>query len=159
LWKESHRVDLVDAVLSAGFEDVVAAQKRLEALSQLVVRADFTQLAVAFKRVVNIVEKQGKDVSGGNANPSKLVDEPEKQLHAAYTSARGRVDALVRADDYAGALKEITGLKPAVDHFFDKVLVMADDRDLRENRIRFLTDIGALFNCVADFSKIQAETQ
>ena len=64
----------------------------------------------------------------------------------------------VRADDFAGALKEITGLKPAVDTFFDKVMVMAEDKDLRENRIRFLMEIGALFNQVADFSKIQAET-
>ncbi len=63
----------------------------------------------------------------------------------------------LKSDDFSGALKEITGLKPAVDTFFDKVTVMADDKDLRENRVRFLVEIGALFNQVADFSKIQAE--
>jgi glycyl-tRNA synthetase beta chain len=158
LWSEAHRTDVVEAVLSAGFDDLVAAQKRLQALSALVGQADFAPLAVAFKRVVNIVEKQGKDVAAGQADPGKLVDEAEKQLHQAHQAARGKVNELARADDFAGALREITGLKPAVDRFFDQVMVMAEDRGLRENRIRLLTEIGSLFNQVADFSKIQAET-
>jgi glycyl-tRNA synthetase beta chain len=112
---------------------------------------------VAFKRVVNIVEKQGKDVGKGAADTGKLTDAAEKDLHRAYTDARGKVTVMIETDDYSGALREITGLKPAVDTFFDKVMVMAEDRDLRENRIRFLTEIGSLFNQVADFSKIQAE--
>ncbi|QSQ27248.1 glycine--tRNA ligase subunit beta [Pyxidicoccus parkwayensis] len=157
LWGEQHRTDVVEAVLAAGFDDLVAAQKRLEALSLIVGRADFQPLAAAFKRVANIVEKQGKDVKGGAINPQKLVDEPERHLHTAFTQARNTVTGLVQADDFAGALREITGLKPAVDTFFDKVMVMAEDKELRENRIRLLTEIGALFNQVADFSKIQAE--
>jgi len=158
LWSETYRTDVVEAVLAVGFDDLVAARKRLEALSGLVGRADFTPLAAAFKRVVNIVEKQGKDVAKGKTDPARFRDEPEKNLHAAFTQARGKVAELLKSDDFSGALKEITGLKPAVDTFFDKVTVMADDKDLRENRVRFLTEIGALFNEVADFSKIQAET-
>ncbi|GHG91965.1 glycine--tRNA ligase subunit beta [Comamonas sp. JC664] len=158
LWGEQHRTDVVEAVLAAGFDDLVAAQKRVEALSLIVGHADFQPLAAAFKRVVNIVEKQGRDVQGGETNPQKLVDEPERNLHAAFTQARGTVSGLVRSDDFAGALREITSLKPAVDTFFDKVMVMAEDKALRENRIRLLVEIGALFNQVADFSKIQAET-
>jgi glycyl-tRNA synthetase beta chain len=159
LWAEGqgYRTDVVEAVLSAGFDDLVAARKRLEALNPLVGRADFAPLAVAFKRVANIVEKQGKGVSAGQTNPQKFTDEPERNLHAAFTQARGKVAEFMKTDDFSGALKEITGLKPAVDVFFDKVMVMAEDTELRENRIRFLTEIGALFNQVADFSKIQAE--
>jgi glycyl-tRNA synthetase beta chain len=96
-------------------------------------------------------------VAKGQTDPARFRDEPEKNLHAAFTQARGKVAELLKSDDFSGALKEITGLKPAVDTFFDKVTVMADDKDLRENRVRFLTEIGALFNEVADFSKIQAE--
>jgi glycyl-tRNA synthetase beta chain len=157
LWTEEHRADVVEAVLSVGFDDLVAAQRRLQALSPLVGRADFAPLAVAFKRVANIVEKQGKGVAGGEVSPQRFTDEAERHLHTAFTRARGRVVESMKADDYAAALKEITGLKPAVDTFFDKVMVMAEDKDLRENRIRFLTEIGTLFNQVADFSKIQAE--
>ncbi|HLL04332.1 MAG TPA: glycine--tRNA ligase subunit beta [Myxococcaceae bacterium] len=157
LWSESYRTDVVEAVLAVGFDDMVAARKRLEALSGLVGRADFTPLAVAFKRVVNIVEKQGKDVAKGQTNPEKFRDEPERNLHTAFTQAQGKVAEYLKTDDFSGALKEITSLKPAVDTFFDKVTVMAEDKDLRENRVRFLVEIGTLFNQVADFSKIQAE--
>ena len=105
-----------------------------------------------------LIAKEGaEDVGRGEANPQKFTDAPEKDLHVAFTAARGKVTQAVKADDYALALREITQLKPAVDTFFDKVMVMAEDKELRENRIRLLTEIGALFNQVADFSKIQAE--
>jgi len=157
LWTEEFRTDVVEAVLAAGFDDMVAARKRLEALAGIVGRADFVPLAGAFKRVGNIVEKQGKDVSRGEVDPQRLTDEAERQLHSAFLQARTRVVDQVKSDDFSGALKEITGLKPSVDTFFDKVMVMAEDKALRENRIRLLTEIGTLFNQVADFSKLQAE--
>jgi glycyl-tRNA synthetase beta chain len=156
-WTETHRPDVVEAVLSAGFDDLFAARKRLDALSSLVGRTDFQPLAVAFKRVVNIVEKQGKDVPAGTVRADVLKDEAEKRLHASFSQTRQRVLERVKADDFAAALADITRLKPEVDAFFDKVMVMAEDKSLRENRIRLLVEIGALFNHVADFSKIQAE--
>ncbi len=155
-WTEDHRADVVEAVLSAGADDLVAARGRLEALSRIVGQPDFAPLAVAFKRATNIVEKQAKDIAG-QLDPSKLVEEPEKALHAALVAARGRVKQLAATDDYDRALREITGLKPAVDGFFDKVMVMAEDRALRANRICLLREIGTLFNVVADFSRIQLE--
>jgi glycyl-tRNA synthetase beta chain len=157
LWSEELRTDVVEAVLAAGFDDLVAAHLRAQALNALVEQRDFAPLAVAFKRVVNIVEKQGRDVTAAPPDVGLLVDEAEKKLHAAYTKAQGDVVRLAQADDFQGALKLITGLKPAVDLFFDKVMVMADDRALRENRVRLLMEIGALFGRVADFSKIAAE--
>ncbi|WP_375765830.1 glycine--tRNA ligase subunit beta [Archangium gephyra] len=157
LWTEQYRTDVVEAVLSAGYDDLVAAHKRLQALASIVGQADFAPLAAAFKRVVNIVEKQGKDVSRGGVDSNRLADDAERQLHSAYVQARSRVTDQVKADDFSGALKEITSLKPTVDTFFDKVMVMAEDKDLRENRIRLLVEIGTLFNQVADFSKIQSE--
>ncbi|ATB40820.1 glycine--tRNA ligase subunit beta [Cystobacter fuscus] len=157
LWTEQYRTDVVEAVLAAGYDDLVSAHKRLRALASIVGQADFAPLAVAFKRVVNIVEKQGKDVSRGGVDSQRFTDDAERQLHSAFVQARTRVGDRVKADDFSGALQEITGLKPTVDTFFDKVMVMAEDRDLRENRIRLLTEVGTLFNQVADFSKIQSE--
>jgi glycyl-tRNA synthetase beta chain len=157
LWSESHRGDVVEAVLAAGFDDVVGAGKRVQALDALVGRADFAPLAAAFKRVVNIVQKQGKDVGAGAVDPARLEDEAEKRLFQEVAAVRERVSALLGRDDFAGALREITSLKPAVDLFFEKVMVMAEDRALRENRVRLLVEIGALFSPVADFTKIQAE--
>jgi glycyl-tRNA synthetase beta chain len=157
LWGESYRADVVEAVLSAGFDDLWAAEKRVQALDALVRQKDFTPLAVAFKRVVNIVEKQGKDVSAAPVDEKRLVDDAERALHSAFLEAQGQVSARLAADEFTAALKVITALKPAVDLFFDKVMVMAEDRALRENRVRLLTAIGGLFGKIADFAKIQAE--
>ncbi len=81
-WKENHRADVVEAVLSAGFDDLVAAQLRLDAISAYVSQKDFAALAATFKRVANIVEKQAKDVSKAPVDASKLTDEQEKTLYA-----------------------------------------------------------------------------
>jgi glycyl-tRNA synthetase beta chain len=156
-WTEAHRTDVVEAVLAAGFDDLVAAQGRLQALSALVTRPDFTPLAIAFKRVANIVEKQGKDVAAGPAVPDRFTDAAEHTLHRAFTRASAQVATLVARDDFAAALEAITALKPAVDGYFDEVMVMAEDRALRENRVRLLVEIGALFARIADFTRIQAE--
>ena len=157
LFRDSARPDVVEAVLAAGFDDLVAAHKRLVALNALVGLPEFAPLAVAFKRVVNIVEKQGQGISEGAADTAKFQDPAEHALHGAYLKAKKAVETKVREDDYEGALAAIRAIKPDVDLFFDKVMVMAEDKALRENRIRFLTEIGRLFGQIADFSKIQAE--
>ena len=157
-WRENHRADVVEAVLASGFDDLVCAQLRLDAISAYVSRPDFSALAATFKRVANIVEKQAKDVSKAPVDPKKLTDEQEKTLHAEVSKVTAVFEAAVKADDFAGAMAKIVPLKPFVDAFFDKVMVMAEDKSLRENRVRLLMEIGALFGTVADFSKIQAES-
>ena len=157
-WKETHRADVVEAVICAGFDDLLAAQLRLEAISAYVSRPDFSALAATFKRVANIVEKQAKDVTRAPVDVSKLTDEPEKVLNVELAKVSAAFVTAVKADDYAGAMAKVVPLRPFVDAFFDKVMVMADDKALRENRVRLLMEIGALFGTVADFSKIQAES-
>lgn len=159
LWADSARKDVVEAVLAAGFDDIVDAHDRLKAMSSIVGRPDFDPLAVAFKRVVNIVEKQAKDVRATGVDPTLLSEEAEKSLCWAYDASRGRVETAVKGHDYAAALNDIAALKPAVDTFFDKVRVLADDAKVRENRVALLTAIGRLFGGIADFSKIQAGEQ
>jgi glycyl-tRNA synthetase beta chain len=123
-------------------------------VSSIVGRPDFEPLAIAFKRVVNIVSKQGGDASNGPVRLDALQDRAEKELHTRTVAVQASVAKLLARDDYAGALREITGLKPAVDLFFDEVLVMAEDLAVRQNRIRLLAMISALFSGLADFSRI-----
>ncbi len=158
LWGEQHRADIIEAVLCAGADDLVATRQRVEALSAYVSRPDFSKLAATFKRVGNIVEKQAKDVTKAPVDASKLTDEAEKVLNAEVSKVRDAVLAAIKADDYAGALAKVVPLGPFVDTFFDKVMVMAEDKALRENRVRLLMEIGGLFGTVADFSKIQSES-
>ena len=157
-WREAHRADVVEAVLSAGFDDLVTAQRRLEAISGYVTRPDFAALAATFKRVANIVEKQAKDVQRAPVDGSKLSDAAEKTLAAEVAKVADAVKAAVQKDDYAEAMSKVVPLRPFVDAFFDQVMVMAEDKAVRENRVRLLMEIGALFGNVADFSKLQAET-
>src|SRR5262249_41973366 len=130
----------------------------LGALSRLVSDASFDALATTFKRVGNIVEKQAKDVPAGRVDPSKLKDPSEVRLFESCRAVRAKVEKLRRGDDYPAVLKEITSLKAPVDQFFEEVMVMTDEREVRENRVRLLQEVRALFSEVADFSKIQAES-
>jgi glycyl-tRNA synthetase beta chain len=156
LWSEEHAGDLVDAVLAAGFDDVVDARRRLEALAQVKARPDFTPLAVAFKRVANIQEKAGA-AAGAEVNAALLADDAERHLHAELLRVEQEVNTRRAARDYPGVLRNVATLEPAVARFFDDVLVMAEDPGLRANRLGLLRRVGALFQDVADFRRIQAE--
>jgi glycyl-tRNA synthetase beta chain len=155
LWGEEFAPDLVEAVLSAGFDDVVDARKRLEALAEVKARPDFAPLAVAFKRVANIQEKAG----GTSAAPDAALfrEDAEGRLHAVFVQVKARVGADKQARNYVAALRGIADIKPAVDEFFEKVLVMADDEAVRRNRLALMREISSLFADVADFRKIQAD--
>ena len=157
LWAEAARADVANAVLSAGFDDLVSAKLRLDAMAKRVGGADFAPLAATFKRVANIVAKQAKDVQAGPVDKALLKDAPEVALHAALEGVKGKAAAAVANDDYGAALEAMASLKPAVDAFFEKVMVMADDKELMKNRVRLLMDVAGLFNRVADFAQIQAE--
>ena len=156
LWSEDHPVDLVEAVLAAGADDVVDARKRLEALAGLRGRPDFLPLAVAFKRVANIQEK-APGAGAGPVDESLLQDPAEKGLYAELVRVEERASALRARRDWPGVLQAVAALKPAVDAFFDDVLVMAEEARLRENRLGLMRRVAALFADVADFRKIQAE--
>jgi len=144
--------DVVDAVLAAAFDDVVDAVARVKALTELKGRTDFEPLAVAFKRVVNIIK-------GGVAtpvDPGLFEADCERALQQALATAAGEVATRVAAGDYPGALRTIAGLRVPVDAFFDGVMVMAKDEKVRENRLALLTGVAQLFAGIADFSRIAA---
>jgi glycyl-tRNA synthetase beta chain len=157
LWGEEHRPDVVEAILSADCDDLLGAQQRLQALSEIVGRSDFLPLAAAFKRAVNILGQAPAGDLDGEIAPALLKEEAEQQLHQRALDVRVRVDKLLASGDYGGALRELTSLKPEVDRFFEKVMVMAEDAALRRNRLRLLASLKALFCRFADLSQIQAE--
>jgi len=142
--------DVVDAVLSAGFDDPLDARARVAALAALKGQADFEPLAVAFKRVVNIIK-------GGVAeevDPARFEKQCEGDLLAAQQLAAQKVAEQVASGDYAAALQTIAGLRPAVDAFFDGVMVMAEDEAVKTNRLALLTRVAELFTGIADFARI-----
>lgn len=156
LWGEEFDADLVEAVLSAGFDDLVDARRRLEALAEVKRRPDFVPLAVAFKRVANIQEK-ALDVNAASLDVGLLREEAERHLASEVERVGAEVVSLRARRDYPAVLRAVAELKPAVDRFFDEVLVMAEDPALRANRLALVKRVADLFGDLADFRKIQAE--
>jgi glycyl-tRNA synthetase beta chain len=156
LWADEFDADLVDAVLAAGFDDVVDARRRLEALADVKRRADFVPLAVAFKRVANIQEKAGATGDSG-VDPALLQDDAERHLLSELERVETEAASFRANRNYPAVLRNVATLEPAVARFFDDVLVMADDPRLRANRLGLMRRVAALFAGVADFRKIQAE--
>jgi glycyl-tRNA synthetase beta chain len=156
LWGEQFAPDLVAAVLAAGFDDVVDARGRLVALAAVKARPDFTPLAVTFKRVANIQEK-AQGAGSARVDPALLRDEAERHLLGELTRVEAEVARLRASRDYAAILAAVAGLKPAVDRFFDEVLVMAEEPALRDNRLGLMRRVGALFSDLADFRRLQSE--
>ena len=153
LTSEGYRYDIVDAVLTAKFDDPYDCFLRIQALNKLKDETYFEPLMISFKRVINIVPKDFK----GAVDEKALKEPAEKELFKAYKALKDDVSPLIKAYKYEDALKRISGLKKEVDAFFDKVLVMDKDEKIKGNRLGLLNEIGILFNIIADFSKIVTE--
>ena len=111
-------------------------------------------LAAANKRIRNIL-KQAGDAPATAVDPALLREAAERRLAQEIEALRAQVQPLFSAGDYAAALKALASLRPAVDEFFDKVMVMAEDTTLRDNRLALLTNLSNLFLGAADISKLQ----
>jgi glycyl-tRNA synthetase beta chain len=143
--------DVVEAVLATGLDDICAVAAKVRALASMRDREDFEPLAAAVKRVTNIL----KEPPDAAVDPALFEQDAERALWAAHGEVRGQVATQLAARDYAAAAATLIGLKQPVDRFFDDVLVMADDNAVRINRLALLRELKALFEQVADVSRIQ----
>ena len=144
----------VEAALSAHFDDPVDAWRRAEALTAVKESPDFEPLSIAFKRVMNILKKfQGE----ARVDEALLKEEAEQALYRAYAGLADEVSALCDRGEYSEALNRLLELKGPVDTFFDQVLVMAEEEDLRHNRLSLLWLISRLFLRIGDLSHMAGE--
>lgn len=144
-------VDAIDAVLAVGVQEPVECVKRVQALEKA--RAEsrevFDDLATAFARAHNLC-----DVSLGTQIDENLLNEVEHALSSAVMQAESRVAQALKDNDYATALVELASLRKPIDMFFERVMVMDEDLQVRENRIKLLNRFVAIFVHVADFSEL-----
>jgi glycyl-tRNA synthetase beta chain len=154
------RSDEVEAVTSAGLTDTADAWARLAAVRDVRGLPDFGPLSMAFKRVANVLkqaEKKG-DLIEGSPQTDLFRSEAESGLAAQTALVSDRSDPLLKARDYAGYLSALVPLRAPVDAFFAQVVVMDPDPALRRNRLSVLASVRALFDRVADFSRLQDTT-
>jgi len=150
---EGAKSDLVDAVLAAGMDDVLDTRDRLRSLGRFFNRSAFEDLAVAFKRVANII----KDFDGTELKPELLSEPEEEKLYKVYLATAPEFEKMIKARDVDGSLDLLAReLRGPVDRFFDKVLVNDPDDPVRQaNRKALLSMIEKLFGCIADFTRLQ----
>jgi glycyl-tRNA synthetase beta chain len=151
--------DVVSAVLAVDADDVVDAAARAEAVKNVRGSADFESISSAFKRMKNILRQAAEKtkIVSLRVDPACLQEESEKKLAALIPQTVATVDKLRAAHDYEAALREIASLRPAIDKFFDQVMVMVDDDNLRANRLALLQTVVKEFSTIADFSEIVTE--
>jgi glycyl-tRNA synthetase beta chain len=142
--------DVVEAVLASGHADVRDAWERAVAVTEFREHPAFEDICTAFTRAHNLA----RNATGMRVDPGLFVDPAEDALYRAYLDVRDRVDGEIAARRYGQALAILAELREPVDHFFDAVLVMADDAAVRANRLALLRLTAGLFRRIADLSKI-----
>jgi glycyl-tRNA synthetase beta chain len=153
--------DVVAATLAAAVspedDNIPDAIARAHALTAVRGSEDFAAISAAFKRIKNILRQAAekeKAAPPAEVNASLLIDEAERTLYTESTKLAATVERLRTQQKYPEALEQIATLRPHVDAFFDKVMVMAPEPELRQNRLALISAIYREFSKIADFSEI-----
>jgi glycyl-tRNA synthetase beta chain len=146
-------VDVIQAVQALSPKSPLDFDKRVTAVNHFRSLPEAAALAAANKRVANILAKEAAPT--GEIIESKLVEDAEKALYAEIQNILPVVQPLLAAKDYTAALSKLAALRAPIDAFFEGVMVMADDVDLKANRLRLLAQLRDLFTSVADISVLQ----
>ena len=159
LKEAGYAYDVVNAVLAADDDDAVDAIARAQAVKNVLHMPEFQAIAAACKRMKNILKQAGE--KGITVAPTFefLADSaPEEKNLAAYIDAyHGRIEAHRTKKEYGDALIWLSTVRELVDAFFDKVMVMVEDANLRANRLALLQSLVKEFSTIADFSEIVTE--
>jgi glycyl-tRNA synthetase beta chain len=146
--------DVVNAVLAAGADDVRDAIARAEALTAARESEDFAAVSAAFKRIKNILRQaEEKGFAIGSVEDATLAPEAQ-QLADAAAALAPEVAKLRQQRAYGEALAAIATLRPAVDAFFDRVMVLDPDPAVRGANLALIDEVLRGFSGIADFSEI-----
>ncbi|WP_372403609.1 glycine--tRNA ligase subunit beta [Acinetobacter piscicola] len=146
-------VDVIQAVQALSPKSPLDFDKRVNAVNHFRDLPEAAALAAANKRVANILAKEAAPT--GEIVESKLVEDAEKALYTEIQNLLPVVQPLLAAKDYTEALSKLAALRAPIDAFFDNVMVMAEDAELKANRLRILAQLRGLFTAVADISVLQ----
>ncbi|MDD8020328.1 MAG: glycine--tRNA ligase subunit beta [Acidobacteriota bacterium] len=148
--KNGYSYDLINAALAPGLDYLDYVEARIKALSSLKSSKNFERFILMVKRVKNIL----KDTPKAKLDPARLVDKEEKELYSALKIIKKNAEKMMAEGDFAGAQKIIFRLQPPLNNFFDRVLVMAENKKIRNNRLALLAQVQSLIDQLADYSQI-----
>jgi glycyl-tRNA synthetase beta chain len=155
LREQGYSAQEVDSVISQRPQRLSEVAKRLAAVKEFAKLPQAEALAAANKRVTNILKKSGHELLSDTKPTRSLLQLPQEiALFDAMQSIYSQAEAKLQADDFEGQLRLVASLREPVDAFFDKVMVMAEDPVLRQQRLALLSGLQWHMNCVADISKL-----
>ena len=149
LLNEGYRYDVVEAVLAEQGYDPASAAQAVQALEQWVRREDWSETLQAYARCVRITRDE---TTVHTLDPDRFVEKEERDLYAALQAVEGAERAPGSVDDFVSSFRPMI---PAISTFFDEVLVMDEDQNLRTNRLGLLQRIAGLSSGVVDLSKLE----
>lgn len=145
--------EMFDAALATRPSSPVDFDARLKALSAFLELEEAASLTAANKRIANILRK-APEKPNGEVEVESLREAAEVRLFDAMRSLRDAVSAAIEQREYANALGRLAQLRPAIDAFFDEVMVMDENPQLRANRLALLAQLHGLFYGIADLSRL-----
>jgi glycyl-tRNA synthetase beta subunit len=150
LQTQRYTPDLIDAVLATGEVDVVDILARAEVIKTFRGQPDFDRVYPALNRILRILP----DSPPTEIRPALFQQNTEKQFWEVVDKEEAALDQCLKVRDYASFLNRLAELQPAIDQFFDEVLVMAKEPDLRSNRLALLNVIAQNVYALADLTKL-----
>ncbi|MHB8483537.1 MAG: glycine--tRNA ligase subunit beta [Nitrospiria bacterium] len=155
LESRGYRSDIILAVTSIEFRDLVLEQKRIDALSKFSRNPKFHSLFIAYKRMNNIIPK---NYTVELVDPDRLIADEEKKLHEIINKKSGLKDNLLKKHQYEAILDLFSEFREPLDLFFTAVMVNDPDPLIRRNRLALVHECLNFFKSFADFSKIATES-
>jgi len=134
--------------------DLLDCRDRVKDINAMRGNPDFAGIAMAFKRAKNIL-RQAKAPLSGAPDEQVFEKDEERALYGDIKAMSGRLKAHIDNRDYAKGLAELLSIKGSLDNFFEKVMVMAEDPKVRDNRLNLIKSLVNLFEGVADLSQLQ----
>lgn len=149
LLSDSVRYDVIDSVID-DVDDVLAVNLKAHAVEQFLNTPDAVKNIQSFVRVGNLAKKADSD----KVDENLITVEAEQKLYRAFAAVKVVADELIDKKDFIGALSALKKLSAPVDEFFDSVMVMDENLEIRKNRLALLKSVENLFAKISDFSKI-----
>ena len=144
------RYDIIESITNIGIQDIYDLSVRAEQLNDYIVRKGLTEVVVTFNRVINLADKS----TNTEVKKELLQEKEEIELYEAFSKIEEEVLRLIDKKEYDKALEQFISLKDAIDNFFDHVMVMVEDDELRKNRLALLGKIAENMLKICDLSKI-----
>lgn len=152
------RDDIIDSVLKSAYDkpvDLVDLVQKMKAVETVTRKPEFDPLIIGFKRAHRLVEKEQWDRQP--IDVGKFQHPSESALHQAVAVGRGTMGSALEIGDYGKVLDALVGFKVVIDDFFAAVMVNAEDKAIRSNRLSLLKEVDELFMSFADFSQIMVQ--